>query len=128
MHVNRKKTNKRFMYGSSFVAAMGGLLLGFDSAVISGTIPFITTYFNISNAVLDWVVSSALIGCIIGSVLIGKPGDIFGRRVMLKVLALLFLFSAIGSAISTSLTIFVIFRFIGGLAIRGASVLSPLYL
>jgi sugar porter (SP) family MFS transporter len=116
------------MYVSSFTAALGGLLFGFDTAVISGTIPFITKYFQLSDAMLGWAVSSALIGCIIGSVTIGKPGDIFGRRFMLKILALLFIFSAIGSALSTSLTVFVIFRFIGGLAIGGASVLSPLYI
>jgi len=120
--------NRWFMYFSSFSAALGGLLLGFDTAVISGTIPFITKYFQLSDAMLGWAVSSALVGCIIGAISIGKPGDIFGRRYMLKILALLFLISAIGSALSTSLTAFVIFRFIGGLAIGGASVLSPMYI
>jgi len=116
------------MYGSSFTAAMGGLLFGFDTAVISGTIPFITNYFQLSDAILGLVVSSALIGCIIGALTIGKPGDLYGRRLMLKVLSLFFLISAIGSALSTSLTVFVFFRFLGGLAIGGASVLSPLYI
>jgi len=105
------------MYFSSFIAAMGGLLLGFDTAVISGTIPFITKYFQLSDAMLGWAVSSAIVGCIIGSISIGKPGDIFGRRFMLKILAFLFLISAIGLALSTSFTVFVIFRFAGGLAI-----------
>ena len=86
-----RKTNKWFMYFSSFIAAMGGLLLGFDTAVISGTIPFITKYFQLSDAMLGWAVSSAIVGCIIGSISIGKPGDIFGRRFMLKILAFLFL-------------------------------------
>jgi sugar porter (SP) family MFS transporter len=116
------------MFVSSFTAALGGLLFGFDTAVISGTIPFITRYFQLTDAMLGWAVSSALIGCIIGSVAIGKPGDAFGRRFMLKILALLFLVSSVGSALSTSLTVFVVFRFIGGLAIGGASVLSPLYI
>ena len=83
--------NRWFMYFSSFSAALGGLLLGFDTAVISGTIPFITKYFQLSDAMLGWAVSSALVGCIIGAISIGKPGDIFGRRYMLKILALLFL-------------------------------------
>ena len=116
------------MVGSSLTAALGGLLFGFDTAVISGTIPFITKYFQLTHAMLGWAVSSALIGCIIGSVTIGKPGDIYGRKFMLKILALLFLISAVGSAISHTLTQFVVFRFIGGLAIGGASVLSPLYI
>ena len=72
--------------------------------------------------------SSAIVGCIIGSISIGKSGDIFGRRFMLKILAFLFLISAIGLALSTSFTVFVIFRFTGGLAIGGASVLSPMYI
>ncbi len=116
------------MYFCSLSAALGGLLLGFDSAVISGTIPFITDYFHLSDAMLGLAVSSALAGCVIGSISIGKPGDIFGRRLMLKILAILFLSSAIGSALSTSLSVFVFFRFIGGLAIGGASVLAPMYI
>src|SRR5665647_1875484 len=121
-------SNKRLIIGSRLTAALGGLLFGFDTAVISGTIPFITKYFQLSHAMLGWAVSSALIGCIIGSVSIGKPGDIYGRKFMLKILALLFLISAIGTAASNTLTQFVIFRLIGGLAIGGASVLSPLYI
>lgn len=120
--------NRWFMYVSSFTAALGGFVFGYDTAVISGTIPFITKYFQLSDTMLGWAVSSALIGCIVGSVTVGKPGDIFGRRFILKILALLFLFSSIGTALSTSLTVFVIFRFICGLAIGGASVLSPLYI
>lgn len=120
--------NKKVILASSFTAALGSFLFGFDTAVISGTIPFITKYFQLSDAMLGWAVSSALIGCIIGALTIGKPGDIYGRRFMLKILALLFILSAIGTALSTSLTVFVIFRFIGGLAMGGASVLSPLYI
>jgi sugar porter (SP) family MFS transporter len=117
-----------YLAANSFSAALGGLLFGFDTAVISGTIPFITKYFSLSDAMLGWAVSSALIGCVIGSVSVGKPGDLFGRRLMLKVMALLFLLSAIGTAIATTLSVFVLFRFIGGLAIGGASVLSPMYI
>ncbi len=123
-----KKPGGKYMIASSLTAALGGLLFGFDTAVISGTIPFITKYFQLSDAMLGWAVSSALIGCIFGSVSIGKPGDIFGRKLMLKVLALFFIISSIGTAFSQTLTQFVIFRFIGGLAIGGASVLSPLYI
>ncbi len=117
-----------YLAANSFSAALGGLLFGFDTAVISGTIPFITKYFDLSNAMLGWAVSSALIGCVLGSVSVGKPGDLFGRRLMLKVMALLFLVSAIGTGLATSLSVFVLFRFIGGLAIGGASVLSPMYI
>jgi sugar porter (SP) family MFS transporter len=77
---------------------------------------------------LGWTVSSALIGCVIGSMSVGKPGDLFGRRLMLKIMAILFLISAIGTGLATSLWAFVLFRLIGGLAIGGASVLSPMYI
>ena len=119
---------KRILYLYSFVAALGGFLFGFDMAVISGTIPFITEHFNLSDTLLGYAVSSALIGCVIGALFVGKPGDAFGRRNMLKVMAALFFISAIGSGIANSLTVFVIFRFIGGLAVGGASVLSPMYI
>jgi sugar porter (SP) family MFS transporter len=119
---------KKTLYLYSFVAALGGFLFGFDMAVISGTIPFITEYFNLSDTLLGYAVSSALIGCVFGALFVGKPGDEYGRRNMLKVMAALFFISAIGSGIANSLTVFVIFRFIGGLAVGGASVLSPMYI
>jgi sugar porter (SP) family MFS transporter len=121
-------TSRLYLATNSFSAALGGLLFGFDTAVISGTIPFITKYFSLSDAMLGWAVSSALIGCVVGSLSVGKPGDLFGRRLMLKVMALLFLLSAVGTGLATSLSVFVLFRFIGGLAIGGASVLSPMYI
>jgi len=119
---------KQKLYLYTFVAALGGLLFGFDTAVISGTIPFITNFFNLNNTLLGYAVSSALIGCVIGAISVGKPGDIFGRRTMLRVMAALFFISAIGTGLANTLTIFVIFRFIGGLAVGGASVLSPMYI
>ncbi|MDP4282051.1 MAG: sugar porter family MFS transporter [Bacteroidota bacterium] len=118
----------RFLYGNAFTAALGGLLFGFDTAVISGTIPFLTQYFHLTPTLVGWAVSSALIGCVIGALTAGRPGDYFGRRVMLRVMAILFLISALGTGLAVNLTMFVIFRFIGGLAIGGASVLSPMYI
>jgi sugar porter (SP) family MFS transporter len=112
----------------TFVAALGGLVFGFDTAVINGALPFFTKHFDLSHAMQGWAVSSALIGCIIGALFIGRPGDIFGRRYMLKVLAILFIVSSLGTGMATSLTMFVVFRFIAGLAIGGASVLSPMYI
>ena len=119
---------KHTLYLYTFVAALGGLLFGFDTAVISGTIPFITDFFNLNDTLLGYAVSSALIGCVIGAISVGKPGDLFGRRTMLRVMAVLFFISAVGTGLANSLNIFVIFRFIGGLAVGGASVLSPMYI
>lgn len=125
---SKEKPGRRYMYLCSFTAALGGLLFGFDTAVISGTIPFITEYFKLTDAMLGWAVSSAMVGCIIGSMTVGRPGDKYGRKLMLKILAILFILSAIGSALSRSLEVLVIYRFIGGLAIGGASVIAPLYI
>jgi sugar porter (SP) family MFS transporter len=119
---------KRALLVYTLVAALGGLLFGFDTAVINGAMPFFTGYFGLDKAMQGWAVSAALIGCIIGALFIGRPGDIFGRRTMLRALALLFLVSAIGSGLAHNLTVFVIFRIIGGLAIGGSSVLSPMYI
>jgi sugar porter (SP) family MFS transporter len=119
-------TRKLFLY--TFVAALGGLLFGFDTAVINGAIPFFTQYFQLTEALKGWAVSSALIGCIFGAFFIGKPSDHFGRLKMLRLMAFLFLVSAVGTGLAGHLTSFVIFRFIGGIAIGGASVLSPMYI
>lgn len=116
------------LYLYTFVAALGGLLFGFDTAVINGAIPFFTHHFGLTDAMKGWAVSSALIGCVIGALAVGRPGDYFGRRLVLRVLALLFLISAIGSGLAWSFSSFIAFRVIGGLAIGGASVLSPLYI
>lgn len=108
--------------------ALGGLLFGFDISVISGTIPFLQDYFNLTEAAKGWVVSSALAGCIIGALTSGRLGDILGRRLVLKICAVLFIISAIGSGLSTSIPSFIIYRLIGGFAVGGASVLAPVYI
>ena len=119
---------KKYLYRFTFVAALGGFLFGFDTAVINGAIPFFTDHFNLSDAMKGWAVSAALIGCVVGALLVGKPGDYFGRRLVLRFLALLFLVSAVGTAFAWDFRSFIFFRLIGGLAIGGSSVLSPLYI
>jgi sugar porter (SP) family MFS transporter len=119
---------KQRLYLYTFVAALGGLLFGFDTAVINGAIPFFTEHFGLSDAMKGWAVSSALIGCVFGALAVGKPGDYFGRRLVLRALALMFLVSAIGTGLAWDFASFLVFRVIGGLAIGGASVLSPLYI
>lgn len=123
-----KDKNNTFLLFVTVAAALGGLLFGFDTAVISGVVPFIKTYFKLSYIMLGWTVSSLLIGCIFGVIVSGKPADIFGRRKTLLIGALLFVISAIGAALSRHLYIFILFRFIGGLAVGTASTLSPMYI
>ncbi len=123
-----KGKDSRFLVLVTVVAALGGLLFGFDEAVISGVTPFIGPYFNLNDIWLGWTVSSLLIGCMIGVIASGKPGDLFGRRKMLLLAAVLFVISALGSALSTHLIIFIAFRLLGGIAVGAASMLSPMYI
>ena len=112
----------------SVVAALGGLLFGFDTAVISGTINFIQPYFGLSEVGLGRTVSSLLFGCMIWVFLAGKASDLLGRKKVLMLAALLFFFSAVGSASANQLALFVIARMVGGLAVGVASILSPMYI
>ena len=112
----------------TFVASLGGLLFGFDTAVINGAMPFFVKYFDLSKTMQGWAVSSALLGCVFGALFAGKLSDAYGRRYMLRILAVLFFLSAIGTGLSFDFTMFIIARIIGGLAIGGASVISTVYI
>ncbi len=119
---------KKILFAYTFIAALGGLLFGFDTAVISGTIPYIREYFSLSPVMEGWTVSSALAGCILGAIAVGKPGDLYGRRSVLMFTGLLFLASALGTGMASNLSVFIIFRFIGGIAVGAASVMAPMYI
>ncbi|TAN35659.1 MAG: MFS transporter [Verrucomicrobia bacterium] len=134
------------LLGITIIAALGGLLFGFDTAVISGTTDWLKTGFvaqithelqssfptiaegQLSSFLLGFTVASALIGTIIGSLAVGRPSDAFGRRSILFVLAAFYFISAIGCALAWSWWSFLISRFLGGLAVGGASVVSPMYI
>jgi len=119
---------KKTLAFSALVAALGGLLFGFDTAVISGTTGWLETVFELSKAQLGFTVASALIGTIIGALTIGKLADKYGRRYVLFVLALLYFISALGSGLAWDWYSFLSFRLIGGLGVGGASVVSPMYI
>jgi sugar porter (SP) family MFS transporter len=118
----------RYLYFVISVASLGGLMFGFETGVVNGTIYFIAQHFNLSAAMKGVAVSAALIGCIIGALGIGGPSDRYGRRDMLKVVAVLFLLSMIGTGLAPNIWIFVLARLVGGIAVGGASVLSPVYI
>ena len=119
--------NKYLIY-STVVAALGGLLFGFDTAVISGTTSWLEKTFDLSPFWLGFTVASALIGTIIGAISIGKPADKYGRKNILFIVALLYIISALGSALAWDWYSFLFFRLIGGIAVGGASVVSPMYI
>lgn len=120
--------DKLFIVRLSFVAALGGLLFGFDTAIISGAIPYITSYFNLNAYMLGWTVSSILIGCASGALLAGLFADKYGRRACLILCALLFAVSGIGVSLSNQLYLFITFRLIGGLGVGAAAMVSPMYI
>jgi SP family arabinose:H+ symporter-like MFS transporter len=117
-----------YLYLVCLVAALGGFLFGFDTAVISGTITLVKHDFMLDAVSEGWFVSCALLGCIIGVSCSGKLSDQYGRKIVLILSAILFLASAIGCMFSTSFTALIIFRLIGGLGIGVASMVSPLYI
>ncbi len=110
------------------VAALGGLLFGFDTAVIAGTIPFLTLHFQLNDIMLGWAVSSVLIGCMVGAATAGYFSDKFGRKKVLIVCAVLFAISAIWSGLAITLYDFILARWLGGLGVGAASMLSPMYI
>ncbi len=113
---------------STAVAALGGLLFGFDTAVISGATGTLTQTYQLSPGGLGITVASALGGTILGAMLAGFPGDRYGRRDSLRIMAVLYLVSAVGCAGAWNWPALICFRFIGGLGIGGSSVLSPMYI
>ena len=118
---------KSFTYFISFIAAMGGLMFGFDIAIISGAVPLIQPYFEWNELQLGWGVSSLLVGAIIGSLTSGILTDRFGRKKLLIIVALFFALTCAATALATSSSVFIIARLVGGLSVGFASVLSPMY-
>jgi sugar porter (SP) family MFS transporter len=119
--------NKKLLF-ATIVSALGSFLFGFDTAVISGTTKFISYYFQLTDTTLGITVSIALWGTVIGSIVIGKPGDVYGRKIMLSICGVLYFISALGCALAGGWYVLIVSRFIGGLAIGGASVMAPMYI
>ena len=117
-----------FLFAITIVATMGGLLFGFDMAVISGVLPFVKEQFGLSTVAEGWFVSSALLGCIIGVSFSGEMSDRFGRKKMLMLSAILFFASAIGTALAADFKLLIIARMVGGTGVGIASIVAPLYI
>ncbi len=117
-----------YLIKSTITAALGGLLFGFDTAVIAGTTQALTALYGLTPSALGLTVAAALIGTIFGAMFASIPGDRYGRRDSLRGLAILYLISAMGCAFAWDWNALVVFRFIGGLGIGGSSVLGPMYI
>ena len=112
----------------SLIAALGGFLFGFETVVISGAEKTIQTLWQLSSGWQGFTVASSLIGTVVGSLIAGIPAQKFGRKKVLTVIAILYLISAIGCALTPLWLLFIAFRFIGGIAVGASSVVSPMYI
>ena len=125
---NSSKQSNSFIAAVCSIGSLGGLLFGFDTAVISGTFSFIEQYFLLNEIEIGWFASSALIGAIIGALVSGSLSDRFGRKPILIIAAFLFFISALGCTIPDSFIFLIVARIIGGIGVGMASVLAPLYI
>ncbi|MFW5831705.1 MAG: sugar porter family MFS transporter, partial [Prolixibacteraceae bacterium] len=112
----------------SLVAALGGLLFGFDIAIITGAGPFLTIDFGLNSIQEGWAYSSLLFGCILGAAVAGRMTDSWGRKRILIFVAIVFAVTSVWSGLADSLTALVIARLAGGLAVGAASTVSPMYI
>jgi sugar porter (SP) family MFS transporter len=119
---------KNYLLRNAWIAGLGGFLFGFDTAVISGAEKAIQELFQLTGFWHGFTVAVALIGTIIGAIAASKPADHFGRKKVLSFIALLFLFSSLGAALSNQWISIVIFRFLGGLGVGASSVIGPMYI
>lgn len=117
--------NGRRVISIASVAALGGFLFGYDSAVINGAVSAIADEFSVAPAALGFAVASALLGAALGAMSAGRFADRFGRLFVMRVAAVLFLVSAIGTGVAPNLEVLVLFRIIGGIGVGVASVIAP---
>ena len=122
------KMNKSYTILISLIVALGGFLLGFDSAVISGAVKGVTVYFEMTDSMLGFAVGCVIFGAMAGNLLAGPMADRFGRKRILIIVAALFAISASWSAMATGYTEFIIARIIGGIGIGGAILIAPIYI
>jgi SP family arabinose:H+ symporter-like MFS transporter len=119
---------KAYLVMICLISALGGFLFGYDTAVISGTLTFVRTQFQMDALLEGWFVGSALLGCVIGVAFAGIIADRFGRKMALILSAVLLLVSAVGCMIAGDLTVLILYRLVGGLGVGVASMLSPLFI
>jgi MFS family permease len=123
-----QKGSATYLIGVCLVAALGGLLFGYDTGVINGSLKFVQMRFELDATMKGFAASSALLACIFGAAFAGTLNDRIGRKKVLIVSAMFFLISAVGTAFPKNLMQFIIFRVIGGLGVGAASMTSPMYI
>jgi len=126
--VNEEKGSIVYVMLVCMVAALGGLLFGYDTGVINGAIGPLKAHFVLDANWAGWATGCALVGCAIGAAIAGVLSDWLGRKKVLILSAILFFISAVGTALPKNITIFIIYRIIGGLGVGAASMSSPMYI
>ncbi|VTP68313.1 D-xylose transporter [Serratia rubidaea] len=121
---HQRKHNTGYVLRICGIAALGGILFGYDTAVISGAIEALKAYFHLTPAETGWAVSNVVLGCVLGAFGAGPLAGRYGRKKALVLAALLFTISAVGAALATTFTWFIIYRMIGGLAVGIAATVS----
>lgn len=122
-----EKINLRYVVFLAATAGLGGILFGFDIAIITGAGPFLTLRFHLSDLSLGWAFSSLLFGCVAGSIILGRLTDRYGRKRLLLWVAALFALTSVATGLAPDFRSFIVARFIGGLAVGGVSLISPMY-
>ncbi len=122
------RANWQYVVPICLVATLGGLLFGYDTGVISGAIEPLTARFNLSDLMKGWASGCVLIGCAAGVLLVGPISDRFGRKLAMSLAALMFLVSAVGTALPQDIRLFIVFRVLGGVGIGIASISTPMYI
>lgn len=120
--------NSRYILGISFISALGGYLFGFDFAVISGALPFLREQFQLNAYWEGFLAGSLGLGCMLGCLIAGKLAEKYGRKPGLALAAVIFALSSLGMALSAGLNVFILMRFVAGIGVGMASILSPLYI
>jgi sugar porter (SP) family MFS transporter len=120
--------NPNFVYLISAVAALGGLLFGFDLVIISGTVPFFTKFFNLNEGLTGWAVGCINVGAALGAVVSGKLSDALGRKKLLLLCAFLFAFTGFATGWATNFSFFVGARILSGMAVGVAALICPVYI
>lgn len=115
-------------FRNSIVAALGGFLFGFDTAVISGVEKSIQDLWSLSNTMHGLTVGAALFGTILGSLIAGAPAERYGRKVMLQAIGVLYLVTSLATALTSTWEVFILFRFLGGIGVGASSVVGPMYI
>ncbi|HZY82403.1 MAG TPA: sugar porter family MFS transporter [Cyclobacteriaceae bacterium] len=120
--------NNRYLYWITFVSVSGGVIFGLNMAGISGAIPFLKEYYALDDLTLGLAVSSIIVGCLVGSLFAGTLADKYGRKSLMLITAILFIVSSLGCSLASSFWVFILSRIVAGIAVGGASVLSPTYI